>query len=69
MKRVRIGAGAMALLCVTGGVARADPLPVADVRQAINTEDGWRVVNADRRGWFAVNQTAVPCGTGVHRRY
>jgi len=37
----------MALLSITGGVAggvaRADPLPVADVRQAINTEDGWRL--------------------------
>ena len=37
----------MALLCVAGGVApglaAADPLPVADVRQAVNTEDGWRL--------------------------
>ena len=40
---VRIGAGAMALICVAGGVAQADPLPIADVRQAVNTEDGWRL--------------------------
>ncbi|BBZ53973.1 hypothetical protein MPHO_09650 [Mycolicibacterium phocaicum] len=44
---LRIGAGAVVLLCAAGGVApgmaAADPLPVADVRQAVNTEDGWRL--------------------------
>jgi hypothetical protein len=37
----------MALLCATGGVggpvAKAEPLPVADVAQSTNTEDGWHL--------------------------
>lgn len=38
------GAAAVALLCVgPGGVARADPLPVADVSQAADTDDGWHL--------------------------
>ncbi len=38
------GAVAVALLCVgPGGVARADPLPVADVSQAADTDDGWHL--------------------------
>jgi MspA len=44
---LRIGAGAAVLLCVSSavnsGMAGADPLPVADVRQAITTEDGWHL--------------------------
>ncbi|MHA7663914.1 MspA family porin [Mycolicibacterium sp. HS_4_1] len=32
-----------ALLGIAGGAARADPLPVAGVRHAVNTEDGWRL--------------------------
>jgi len=31
------------LLCVGGGVAAADPLPVADVTQSAVTDDGWHL--------------------------
>ena len=34
---------ATALLCVAGGVAAADPLPVADVTQSADTDDGWHL--------------------------
>jgi hypothetical protein len=37
------GAAATALLCVAAGVARADPLPVADVTQSADTDDGWHL--------------------------
>ena len=40
---MRLGAGATALMCAAGGIAHADPSPVADVKQSINTEDGWRL--------------------------
>ena len=31
------------LLCVSSGVAMADPLPVADVTQSADTDDGWHL--------------------------
>lgn len=37
------GAGAASLLCLAGGVAVADPLPVADVTQSADTDDGWHL--------------------------
>jgi hypothetical protein len=40
---LRIGSLAAALLCVSGGVAAADPLPVADVTQSADTDDGWHL--------------------------
>ncbi|MEZ0049741.1 hypothetical protein ABIA30_000731 [Mycobacterium sp. MAA66] len=43
LRILRVGAGAVALLCVAGGVAVAEPLPVADVQQSSNTEDGWHL--------------------------
>jgi hypothetical protein len=43
VRLLRAGAGALALLCLTGGVATADPLPVADVTQSADTDDGWRL--------------------------
>jgi MspA len=39
----RAGALATALLCVAGGVAKADPLPIADVAQSADTDDGWHL--------------------------
>jgi hypothetical protein len=39
----RAGAFAATLLCVSGGVAMADPLPVADVTQSADTDDGWHL--------------------------
>jgi MspA len=39
----RAGAVAVALLCLGHGVAAADPLPVADVTQSADTDDGWHL--------------------------
>lgn len=36
-------AAGAALLCVAAGIARADPLPVADVTQSADTDDGWHL--------------------------
>jgi hypothetical protein len=33
----------MTLLCVTAGVARADPIPLADVTQSADTDDHWHL--------------------------
>src|ERR1700754_1341627 len=41
VRLVRAGAVAAALLCLGSGVAAADPLPVADVTQSADTDDGW----------------------------
>lgn len=38
-----VGAGVASLLCLAGGVAVADPLPVADVTQSADTDDGWHL--------------------------
>jgi hypothetical protein len=43
LRLFRAGAVATALLCVGGGVAAADPLPVADVTQSADTDDGWHL--------------------------
>jgi hypothetical protein len=43
LRLLRAGAVATPLLCVAGGVAAADPLPVADVTQSADTDDGWHL--------------------------
>lgn len=44
LRLVRAGAVATILLSVaSAAVATAEPLPVADVQQSINTEDGWHL--------------------------
>lgn len=43
LRLLRAGGLAAALLCVGGGVAAADPLPVADVTQSAVTDDGWHL--------------------------
>lgn len=43
LRLLRAGGLAAALLCVAGGVAAADPLPVADVTQSAVTDDGWHL--------------------------
>jgi hypothetical protein len=43
VKLLRAGAVAVALLCLGVGVATADPLPVADVTQSADTDDGWHL--------------------------
>lgn len=40
---VGVGAAATALLCVSHGVAAAEPLPVEDVTQSTDTDDGWHL--------------------------
>ena len=40
---LRAGAVAAILLGVGGGVATAEPLPVADVTQSADTDDGWHL--------------------------
>jgi hypothetical protein len=43
VKLLHAGAVAVALLCLSDGVAAADPLPVADVTQSADTDDGWHL--------------------------
>jgi hypothetical protein len=43
VKVLRAGAVAVAILCLGVGVAAADPLPVADVTQSADTDDGWHL--------------------------
>jgi hypothetical protein len=43
LRLLRAGGVAAALLCVSAGVAAADPLPVADVTQSADTDDGWHL--------------------------
>lgn len=40
---VRVGVFVLALLPMGGGVAWADPVPIADVTQSADTDDGWHV--------------------------
>jgi MspA protein len=40
---LRAGAVAVALLALADGVAAAEPLPVADVTQSADTDDGWHL--------------------------
>ena len=42
-KLVHAGAVAGVFLCLGYGVAAADPLPVADVTQSADTDDGWHL--------------------------
>ena len=43
LRLLRAGALAAIALSVGGGVAAADPLPVADVTQSADTDDGWHL--------------------------
>jgi hypothetical protein len=43
LRLLRAGAVGVVLLCLGGGVAAADPLPVADVTQSAVTDDGWHL--------------------------
>ena len=46
VKVLRVGAVAVAILCLGHGVAAAEPLPVADVTQSADTDDGWHLSTA-----------------------
>ncbi len=43
LRILRAGALVVVLLCLGDGVAAADPLPVADVTQSAETDDGWHL--------------------------
>jgi hypothetical protein len=43
VKVLRAGAVAVVILCLGHGVAAAEPLPVADVTQSADTDDGWHL--------------------------
>jgi hypothetical protein len=43
VRLLRVGAVAVALLSLADGVAAAEPLPVADVTQSADTDDGWHL--------------------------
>jgi hypothetical protein len=53
------------LLCVSGGVAGADPLPVADVSESANTPDGWHVSVALTN--MTINSVPNMAATGLTR--
>jgi MspA len=43
VRLLRAGVIAIAVLCLGQGVAAAEPLPVADVTQSADTDDGWHL--------------------------
>jgi hypothetical protein len=43
IRLLQAGAAAATLVLLDGGVAAADPLPVADVSQSADTDDGWHL--------------------------
>ena len=43
MLRILRAGALVVLLCLGDGVAAADPLPVADVTQSAETDDGWHL--------------------------
>jgi len=61
----RAGAVAVALLCLGHGLAAADPLPVADVTQSADTDDGWHLSAALTR--MAINSVPNMAATAFTR--
>ena len=59
------GAVVVALLSVAEGVAAADPLPVADVTQSTDTDDGWHLSAALTR--MTINSVPNMAATGFTR--
>ena len=55
----------MALLCLGHGPAAADPLPVADVTQSADTDDGWHLSAALTR--MAINSVPNMAATAFTR--
>ncbi|HEX4587299.1 MAG TPA: MspA family porin [Mycobacterium sp.] len=62
---LRAGAVAVALLCLGNGAAAADPLPIADVTQSADTDDGWHVSAALAR--MAINSVPNMAATAFTR--
>jgi hypothetical protein len=65
VKVLRAGAVAVALVCLGDGVAAADPLPVADVTQSADTDDGWHLSAALTR--MTINSVPNMAGTAFTR--
>jgi hypothetical protein len=65
VKILRAGAVAVALLCLGNGAAAADPLPIADVTQSADTDDGWHVSAALAR--MAINSVPNMAATAFTR--
>src|SRR5258708_10320791 len=61
----RAGGVAVALLCLGHGQAAADPLPVADVTQSADTDDGWHLSAALTR--MAINSVPNMAATAFTR--
>jgi hypothetical protein len=65
LRFLRAGGLAMTLLCVTAGVARADPIPLADVTQSADTDDNWHLSAALTR--MAMNSVPNMAATAFTR--
>lgn len=65
LRLLRAGALGAALLCVGSGVAVADPLPVADVTQSADTDDGWHLTDSLTR--MTVNSVPNMAATAFTR--
>ena len=65
LRLLRAGAVAVALLSLADGVASAEPLPVADVTQSTDTDDGWHLSAALTR--MAINSVPNMAATAFTR--
>lgn len=62
---VRASAFAVSLVCVSGAVANADAIPVADVTQSADTDDGWHLSASLTR--MAINSVPNMAATAFTR--
>ena len=65
VRLLRAGAVAVALISLAVGVAAAEPLPVADVTQSADTDDGWHLSAALTR--MTINSVPNMAATGFTR--
>jgi hypothetical protein len=65
LRLLRASALSTVLLCVAGGVARADPIPIEDVTQAADTDDGWHLSASLTR--MAINSVPNMAATAFTR--
>jgi hypothetical protein len=62
---LRAGAVAVSLVCVSGAVANADPIPIQDVTQSADTDDGWHLTASLTR--MAINSVPNMAATAFTR--
>lgn len=65
LRLVRAGAIAVSLFCVSGAVADADPVPIEDVTQSADTDDGWHLSASLTR--MAINSVPNMAATAFTR--